>query len=295
MSNNQIKNNGLKVVFKQDSDSIVPHTRENNNFHQQGFETNTLKDTYDRFISGYNRIKIELHHFLERRTFGLFTKIGGNTLLKVCIIVIIMLFILKEDIAFNFKSSNFASENSTEEKTHTNKQKKSIATPASLGSVVNDFAPAAPEELREVQVRDYIEHFSQTAVGEMDKFGIPASISMAQAIIESRSGTSTLAVKNNNHFGVKCFSKTCPEGHCNNFTDDHHKDFFRKYPGPWESWREHSQFLMKNSYKRLLKYGKNYRAWAEGLREIGYATDPTYDKKLISVIERYDLYKLDDL
>jgi flagellum-specific peptidoglycan hydrolase FlgJ len=217
-------------------------------------------------------------------------------LVKVCIIVIIMLFILKEDIAFNFKMGNFASENSIEEKTHTtNKQKKSIATPASLGSVVNDFAPAAPEELREVQVRQYIEHFSETAVGEMDKFGIPASISMAQAIIESRSGTSTLATRNNNHFGVKCFSKTCPEGHCNNFTDDHHKDFFRKYPGPWESWREHSQFLMKNSYRRLLKHGKNYRAWAVGLREIGYATDPTYDKKLISVIERYDLYKLDDL
>ncbi len=295
MSNNQIKNNGLKVVFKQDSDSIVPQQVNNNGFDNRGYDSNNLRETYDRLIRGYNRIKIELYHFLERRTFGLFSKMGGMILVKVCIIAIIMLFILKEDIAFDFKMANFASENSIEEKTHTNKQKKDFATPASLGGVVNDFAPAAPEELREVQVRNYIEKFSETAVGEMDKFGIPASISMAQAIIESRSGTSTLAVKNNNHFGVKCFSKTCPDGHCNNFTDDHHKDFFRKYPGAWESWREHSHFLMKNSYKRLLKYGKNYKAWAVGLREIGYATDPTYDKKLISVIERYDLEKLDDL
>lgn len=295
MSNNKIKNNGLKVVFKQDSDSIVPHNVNNNGFDNRGYNSNNLKDLYDRFMGGYNRLKIELYHFLERRTFGLFSKMGGMILVKICIIAIIMLFILKEDIAFDFKMGNFASENAIEGKTHVNKQKKDFATPASLGGAVNDFAPAAPEELREVQVRNYIEKFSETAVGEMDKFGIPASISMAQAIIESRSGTSTLAVRNNNHFGVKCFSKTCPNGHCNNFTDDHHKDFFRKYPGAWESWREHSHFLMKNSYKRLLKYGKNYKAWAVGLREIGYATDPTYDKKLISVIERYDLNKLDDL
>lgn len=295
MSNNQIKNNGLKVVFKQDSDSIVPQNVNHNGFDNRGYDSNNLKDMYDRFLRGYSRIKIELYHFLERRTFGLFSKMGGMILVKICIIAIIMLFILKEDIAFDLKIGNFASENAIEGKTHVNKQKKDFATPASLGGVVNDFAPAAPEELREVQVRNYIDKFSETAVGEMDKFGIPASISMAQAIIESRSGTSTLAVKNNNHFGVKCFSKTCPQGHCNNFTDDHHKDFFRKYPGAWESWREHSHFLMKNSYKRLLKYGKNYKAWAVGLREIGYATDPTYDKKLISVIERYDLNKLDDL
>jgi flagellum-specific peptidoglycan hydrolase FlgJ len=295
MSNNQVKSNGLKVVFKKNNDSLVPQNISESEFGEQKYGSDGFKEVYDRILNDYNRIKIEIYHFFERRTFGLFSKMGGVILVKVCIIAIIMLFILKEDIADNFKKPNFASVNTIEGKTNTNKPKKSVATPASLGSVVDDFAPAALEELREVQVRQYIEHFSQTAVGEMDKFGIPASISMAQAIIESRSGTSTLAVRNNNHFGVKCFSKTCPEGHCSNFTDDHHKDFFRKYPGPWESWREHSQFLMKNSYRTLLKHGKNYRAWALGLREIGYATDPAYDKKLISVIERYDLEKLDDL
>ena len=295
MSNNQIKSTGLKVAYKNDGDSIIPHTRDENGFHNQEYGFHTLKETYDRLLKGYNRLITELYHYVEHRTYGLFSKMGGITLIKVCIIAIIMLFILYSDIAPSEKKANFAQENPIEEKTHVNKQKKAIPTPASLGSVVHDLSPAAPEDLRETQVREYIERFSETAVGEMDKFGIPASISMAQAIVESRSGTSILAVKNNNHFGVKCFSKTCPKGHCGNFTDDHHKDFFRKYPGPWESWREHSQFLMKNSYRRLLKYGKNYKAWAVGLREIGYATDQTYDKKLISIIERYDLHKLDDL
>ena len=291
MDNNQIKSNALKVVFRQDTDAIVPINKMENDFKNN----QTFKDWVNHFVTGYNRIKIEIHHLLERKTFGLFSKVGGMTFVKVCIITIIMFFILKEDIALDFKMANFASVNSKEEKMHANEPKRNFTTPASLGTVVNDFAPAAPEDLRENQVRNYIEHFTKTAVGEMDKYGIPASISMAQAIIESRSGTSILAVKNNNHFGVKCFSKTCPDGHCSNFTDDHHKDFFRKYPGSWQSWREHSEFLMKNSYKRLLKYGKNYRSWAVGLREIGYATDQTYDKKLIAVIERYDLQKLDDL
>lgn len=158
-----------------------------------------------------------------------------------------------------------------------------------------DLAPAAPEELRAQNVKAYIERFSKIAVAEMDKFGIPASVSMAQAIIESRSGTSVLAIRNNNHFGIKCFSKTCAKGHCTCYTDDHHKDFFRKYANPTDSWREHSQFLMKYRYRELLKYGKNYRVWAKGLRDFGYATDQNYDKKLIAIIERYELNKLDDL
>ncbi len=158
-----------------------------------------------------------------------------------------------------------------------------------------DLSPASPEDLREQSVKGYIERYSKVAVAEMDKFGIPASITMAQAIVESRSGNSVLAVKNNNHFGIKCFSKSCPKGHCTCFTDDHHKDFFFVYKSAAESFRAHSHFLMKYRYRDLLNYGKNYRVWAKGLRDFGYATDKNYDKKLISVIERYELFKLDDL
>ena len=292
MSNNNSKNGGLKVVFKQDADSISPQPTPNSTGYAP---EESFKEYIDHILKGIYRFKAVLQHQFERHTLGIFEKKYVMTFAKLCILGIIMLFILKKDIAYNFNSPNFASEKISKEKTYTDKHRKDYATQASLGTVVNDLSPAAPEDLRESQVRSYIEHFSNTAVAEMDQFGIPASISMAQAIIESRSGTSKLAVRNNNHFGIKCFSKSCPEGHCSNFTDDHHKDFFRKYGGPIDSWREHSHFLMKNSYRKLLKFGKDYRAWARGLREYGYATDATYDKKLISVIEKYELSRLDDL
>jgi len=161
-------------------------------------------------------------------------------------------------------------------------------------------APADHTTLLPMNIEAFIERFSKIAVAEMDKFQIPASISMGQAIIESRAGKSILATKNNNMFGIKCFLKpganaTCGKTHCTNHFDDTGKDFFRKYENGWDSWREHSQFLTKERYQPLFKAGKDYKAWAKGLRALGYATDPDYEKKLISVIERYKLYKLDNL
>ena len=139
----------------------------------------------------------------------------------------------------------------------------------------------------------YIKRFEEVAVTEMTKYGIPASVKMGQALLESGAGASRLAEKNNNHFGIKCFSKKCRKGHCANFSDDHHKDFFRKYGTAWESWRDHSKFLAEGKYKDLLVHRDDYKAWARGLKEKGYATDPTYAEKLISTIELYELYELD--
>lgn len=158
----------------------------------------------------------------------------------------------------------------------------------------NPFAPASPDMLKNKATIDYINRFSGVAQTEMRKYGIPASIKMAQALIESRAGDSRLAKANHNHFGMKCFSRNCPKGHCSNFFDDHHKDFFRKYGSAWESWRSHSQMLVSGRYKPLLKHGRDYKKWADGLKELGYATDKKYNKKLKSIIEKYKLYKLDE-
>jgi flagellum-specific peptidoglycan hydrolase FlgJ len=165
---------------------------------------------------------------------------------------------------------------------------------------ISDYAPFVPTNADESLVAAFIERYTKIAVAEMDKFQIPASISMGQAIIESRAGKSILATKNNNMFGIKCFLKpganaTCGKTHCTNHFDDSGKDFFRKYDNSWDSWREHSQFLTKDRYQPLFKAGKDYKAWAKGLREFGYASDPDYEKKILSVIERYKLYKLDEL
>jgi flagellum-specific peptidoglycan hydrolase FlgJ len=299
MNNNSHKSNSLRIYYMKDEESKTLQTQVVSD-PQYALNFKKIVDTFERLKRQFVRRVAAFYHSIELHTFGLMTRVRFITFIKVCILAIIMLFLFKKDVALDIKMAKFASVNKTTEKTtHTNKRKKSnpdfVASASLGGTISHDLAPASPEELRDVNVRSYINSFSQVAITEMDKFGIPASVTMAQAIIESRSGTSVLAVKNNNHFGIKCFSKTCPKGHCNNHTDDHHKDFFRNYKSANESWRAHSDFLMKYSYRRLLKYGKNYKAWATGLREIGYATDPSYDRKLISVIEKYQLYKLDDL
>jgi flagellum-specific peptidoglycan hydrolase FlgJ len=157
----------------------------------------------------------------------------------------------------------------------------------------NEAAPVSATELYEEQVADYVNRYSAIARTEMEKYGIPASISLAQGLVESRAGTSKLAVNNNNHFGIKCFSRQCRKGHCSNFTDDTHKDFFKKFPNAWDSWREHSKLLSSGRYKKLQRYGRDYRNWAYGLKSVGYATDRTYAEKLIGIINRYNLDRFD--
>lgn len=140
----------------------------------------------------------------------------------------------------------------------------------------------------------YVKRFVKVAQTEMDKFGIPASIILAQGLLESNAGDSRLSVNNNNHFGIKCFSRSCRKGHCSNFTDDSHKDFFRKYGNAWESYRAHSQLLRANRYLHLYKLGKSdYQSWAMGLKRAGYATDKLYGEKLINLIDELNLYQYD--
>lgn len=153
---------------------------------------------------------------------------------------------------------------------------------------------AAVVAIKQKKCDDYIKTYAPAAVKEMELYGIPASITLAQGLLESNVGDSKLAKRNNNHFGIKCFSKTCTHGHCTNYSDDSHKDFFRKYGSVWESYREHSQFLQRSRYEHLKDYGtKDYKNWAHGLRKAGYATDPKYAYKLIQIIERLELHRFD--
>jgi flagellum-specific peptidoglycan hydrolase FlgJ len=157
----------------------------------------------------------------------------------------------------------------------------------------NEAAPVSSKYMNAEMVHDYVRQYGTIAITEMQKYGVPASISLAQGLIESRAGTSKLAKRNQNHFGIKCFSRNCKKGHCSNFTDDSHKDFFRAFKNPWESWREHSRMISTGRYAKLKNHGRDYRKWAYGLKAVGYATDRTYAEKLIGIIEEYELYKYD--
>ena len=140
----------------------------------------------------------------------------------------------------------------------------------------------------------YIEEYNDIAILEMISYKIPASITLAQGILESRSGLSRLSVRGNNHFGIKCHSSW--KGKRLYHDDDARQECFRKYEHPFSSFRDHSLFLYgRKRYADLFELKKkNYKGWARGLRKDGYATDPRYPKKLIELIETYELYKYDD-
>ena len=141
--------------------------------------------------------------------------------------------------------------------------------------------------------QEYIELFAQMAIQEMNEFHIPASITMAQACLESGDGNSILAQKANNHFGIKCNSSW--SGPSIRKDDDDRNECFRKYKTAIESYRDHSRFLTGGMrYQFLFDYEiKDYRKWAYGLKKAGYATDPSYPERLIKIIEEFQLHKLD--
>lgn len=141
--------------------------------------------------------------------------------------------------------------------------------------------------------KKYIEQFAPLAVEEMYRSGIPASITLAQGLLESRYGQSELAVEGNNHFGIKCHNNW--SGKKMYHDDDLKGECFRKYPSPEHSYRDHSDFLRyRERYAFLFDLEiTDYKAWAYGLKKAGYATDPQYPAKLIKLIEEYSLYEYD--
>ncbi len=149
-------------------------------------------------------------------------------------------------------------------------------------------------QTRNKQYEDYIKKYRELAVEEMKKYHIPASITLAQGLLESGAGQSTLARKSNNHFGIKCGSDW--RGKTVSHDDDARGECFRAYKHPKESYEDHSKFLAGRSrYASLFKLKiTDYKGWARGLKKAGYATNPRYADQLIGIIELYELHKYDE-
>ena len=203
--------------------------------------------------------------------------------------------------------------NSTKSVTKTTSKSKTTAIKKKPTPVASTPKPSAPQTTTptntrtEVQleatsnvrtyddeIRLYIDSFSEIAKNNMRIHGIPASITLAQGILESGAGKGKLAQNANNHFGIKCH--TGWTGESVKHDDDAAQECFRKYNHPSESYRDHSLFLTSRSrYASLFKLDKgDYEAWAKGLKAAGYATDVKYPAKLIGIIERFDLYQYDN-
>ena len=148
-------------------------------------------------------------------------------------------------------------------------------------------------QTRNKQYESYIKQYRDLAVEEMKKYRIPASITLAQGLLESGAGQSTLARKSNNHFGIKCGSDW--RGKTVSHDDDERGECFRAYKHPKQSYEDHSKFLANRPrYASLFKLDiTDYKGWARGLKKAGYATNPRYAEQLIGIIELYDLHKYD--
>ena len=142
-------------------------------------------------------------------------------------------------------------------------------------------------------VLSYIEKYKEVAKESMIRSGIPASITLGQALLESGAGTGPLSAQANNHFGIKCHKEWT--GSSIRYTDDEENECFRKYDDPSQSFKDHSYFLTSRPrYAELFEFQKDdYRSWAYGLKAAGYATDSKYPDKLIALIEKYQLNKFD--
>ncbi|MCC6702976.1 MAG: glucosaminidase domain-containing protein [Fluviicola sp.] len=149
------------------------------------------------------------------------------------------------------------------------------------------------EPVKPMSQADYVSIWSNVAVEHMQDYRIPASITLAQGILESGNGNSPLATQANNHFGIKCHEWT---GEKMYFDDDQKQECFRKYPNADDSYKDHSLFLTtKPRYKTLFQLPvDDYKSWANGLKTAGYATSSTYATKLIDLIERLKLYEYDE-
>ena len=154
------------------------------------------------------------------------------------------------------------------------------------------FSSVYSQKSKKATRQEYIDTYKELAVKEMRRTGIPASITLAQGILESGNGNSRLARKANNHFGIKCHDwKEKKIRH----DDDHNNECFRKYKSAYDSYKDHSEFLTtKQRYASLFSLeSTDYKGWAEGLKKAGYATSENYHKALIKIIEENQLYALD--
>jgi hypothetical protein len=156
------------------------------------------------------------------------------------------------------------------------------------------FVSAKSQSQGRMTREEYISTYKNLAISEMRRTGIPASITMAQACLESGDGNSRLAKKANNHFGIKCHNNW--QGKKIYHDDDEKNECFRKYSSVQESFRDHSNYLTGTPrYGFLFDLNPtDYKAWARGLKKAGYATNNNYANALIKIIEEYKLYELDD-
>lgn len=219
-----------------------------------------------KFSKLYVAFKYQVYKFLASFLEGL-----QLPWFKLGLAALAVFIILKKDVQFsvNMRSPLSMAADQDEQKPGTDE----MGLAQTVGWHKGQPSVIAPDELDEARVKAYVRRFTKVAVAEMEKYGMPASVKMAQGILESWAGEHPATRKNNNHFGSLLTGTA--------------------YNSAWENWRAHSQ-LLKESYPELFILGKSYKKWARGLEKAGYSPDKKYSRKLVDIIEKYQLYLLDE-
>ena len=238
----------------------------------------TWLDILMKLFSRLNKLFVFFKYQFFKHTFGLFenTKISW---FKVGMVALILFIFLKKDFqfSFNMKAPTPTTTDSEQQEdarvVKTVQQEFGIANSLALLNESSNEEITILDELDDEKVAAYINRFRRVAIGEMEKYDIPASIKMAQAILESQAGEIPQKVQKFNHFGKPILHQ--------NFNND------------WENWRIHSLFISKTKFKQLKKYGKDYKKWAGGLEDLGYSNNKNYAQQLVKIVEKYGLGSLD--
>ena len=224
------------------------------------------------------RIITVLQFCFHRLTFGTFSQYKVSWF-QLAVIAFAVFIFFKKDFHFQVRMKSPVADNTTVS-APSNAEHMSLAPSIpwlnSATSSKQEASIPAPQ-LNVTQVEAYIKRFAKVAIMEQEKFGIPASIKMAQGLLESQAGKSSLAQQTNNHFG-KVFSS-------------------ESFGTVWESWRAHSQMITheNSKYRSLLRYGKDYKSWAAGLESLHYSDYANYGQTLIQLIEEYEMFRLDGM
>jgi len=231
-----------------------------------------------RLLAGFHKIFVALKYQFFRWTVGLFEDVRLPWV-RIGLAALAVFILLKKDVQFSINMraplSPAAADDREGRAANTRLDEMSLAAPFRTSAPASArYAAAFPDQLDAEKVQAYIDRFARVASAEMDKFGIPASIKMGMAVIESHGGDHPAARQTNNHFGPAMNG--------------------RSYNNAWENWRAHSE-LLQRQYPELWRQGLQYKKWARALRSLGYSPDPDYDRKLLDAIERFRLYRLDEI
>jgi len=227
----------------------------------------------DKLLRGLNRLFVAFKHKLYTMTLG---RLEGIRLpwFKIGLAAFAVFLLAKKDLQFSVNMRAPMRGATTEEPEATGVALRKSAMgfgQTALSDGERSGSTTTLEELDPAAVKSYIKRFSRVAIAEMQKYGIPASVKMGQAILEGKAGTAPEVETENNHFGGPLSGKS--------------------YSSAWENWRSHS-LLLKNSFPEASEYGKSYKKWAKALKT--YSKDQDYSDHLLKVIEAYQLYLLDE-